>query len=241
MNNVVVQGPALEQAERIVIVIHGMSTTVEMLQARYPAPSDGSLTKIYWRLPILREGVESCRARSGDDIFLRLFASVVDEARAELRELLFGIGERPVGLFGFSIGSLIAFWGAIDNPTVTALATVGGVADLDYLSHYYPDYPWSDSKILARRQSYAVSQHIARLASIPSLIMHGEADNVARWEWIADFAEALITASPSSRIQKFPHLKHRLQGETPEEQQDLTYLRALADRWFLDHLPAGLG
>lgn len=237
MHNVVVQGPALDRAERIVIVIHGMSTTIDTLQAGYPAPNDGSLTKIYWRLPILRDGLEARHARGEKDVFLTLFAPVVDESRSELKNLLHGLGERPVGLFGFSIGSLIAFWGAVDNPNVLALATVGGVADLDYLEHYYPDYPWADPAIAARRQSYAVSQHMDRLASIPSLIMHGDADNVAHWEWVKDFAEGLITASPSSRIQKFSHLKHRLQGETSEEQQDLADLRALADRWFVDHLP----
>lgn len=241
MNNVIVRGPALDRAERIVIVIHGMSTTVEMLEAGYPVPSDGSLTKIYWRLPILREGTQSLTVRRSEDIFLKLFASVVDAARAELNELLADLGKRPVGLFGFSIGSLIALWGAVDNPQVAALVTVGGVADLDYLEHYYPDYPWSDPAIQARRQSYAVSQQIDRLASIPALLMHGDSDEVARWEWVQGFAKALMVVSPKSRIQRFSYLKHRLEGESPEELQDLMNLRKLADRWFCDHLPPRQG
>ena len=236
VDNVEIQGPDLDRAERVVVVIHGMSTTVETLKAGYPVPEDGSLTKIYWRLPVLREGTESLQRRRSDDIFLKLFASVVDESRSELRDLLKSLGNRSVGLFGFSIGSLIALWGAVENPQVGALVTVGGVPDLDYLQHYYPDYPWSDPALQTRRRSYAVSQQIGRLASVPTLIMHGDADDVAQWAWMHEFAEQLTAASPGSRIQKFSHMKHRLQGETAEEQRDLETLRLMADRWFVDHL-----
>ncbi len=231
-----IDGPGLAQAQRVVIVIHGMSTTVEILKAGYPAPEDGSLTKIYWRLPVLREGAESLQRRRQEDVFRQLFASVVDESRAELKTLIQSLGKRPVGLFGFSIGSLIALFGAAENPEVGALVTVGGVPDLDYLQHYYPDYPWADPAIQTRRQSYAVSAHRERLASVPTLIMHGESDDVAKWEWMQDFAETLMAASPASRIQKFAHMRHRLSGETPEEQQDLDNLRHMADQWFVDHL-----
>nr|WP_243239653.1 dienelactone hydrolase family protein [Sulfobacillus harzensis] len=213
-----------------------MSTTVKTLQAGYPVPKDGSLTKVYWRLPVLREGTESVHARRADDIFLNLFASVVDDSRTELKHLLKSVGRRPVGLFGFSIGSLIALWGAVDNPQVGAVVTVGGVPSLDYLQHYYRNYPWSDASIAARLKSYAVSPHIDRLASVPTLLSHGDADDVAKWEWMQEFAETLMTVSPKSRIQKFPHMRHRLHAETPEEQRELEHLRKMADQWFVDHL-----
>lgn len=236
MDHIEIHGPELNEAQRVVIVIHGMSTTVETLKAGYPVPEDGSLTKVYWRLPILREGTESLQRRRHADVFRQLFARVVDESRTELKDLIRSLGKRPVGLFGFSIGSLIALWGAAENPEVGALVTVGGVPDLDYLQHYYPDYPWSDPAIQTQRQSYAVSGQIGRLASVPTLIMHGESDDVAKWEWMQAFAEALMAASPASQVQKFAHTRHRLSGETPAEQRDLDNLRDMADRWFVDHL-----
>lgn len=229
-------GANLEDAERVVIVIHGMSTTVETMKEGFPVVADGSLTKVYWRLPVLREGAEAVRLRRDTDLFRQLFLPVVQESRRELRDVIDAVGEVPVGLFGFSIGSLIALWGAVDNPSVEAVATVGGVSDLRYLQHYYPDYDWDQSDVTAALRATDVSTRMDALQAVPILMMHGVADTVARWEWVQDFADQLARCSQTAAVQRFSHVQHRLQGEDWAEVQQLSTIRRLADSWFTTHL-----
>lgn len=236
MENIVREGPPLDEAQRVIIVIHGMSTTVETLRQGYPATPESGLTKLYWRLPVLREGADSVRRRRSDDAFDQLFTPVVDESRAELTHLLTQF-EGPVGLFGFSIGGLIALLGALDNTQVGAVVTMGGVPGLNYLQHYLPDYNWADETVKARLQSYNLLPRAQDLAAIPILLCHGEQDEVARWEWMGPFADALTMVNPASQVKHFAHLHHRLAGHSREELVDLEQLRSLADDWFRHHLP----
>lgn len=230
-----VQGPALDKAERVVVVIHGMSTTVETLKQGYPATNDG-ITKVYWRLPVLREGADALKRRRDGDVLRDLFAPVVSESRSELKGLLADLGDKPVGLFGFSIGSLVALWGAVDNPGVRAVVTVGGVPNLGYLQHYYPTDDWDDVSVTDMLAQFDVCQRVGALSKVAILIMHGEADEVARWEWMQPLADALSRQSSHVQVQKFSHVRHRLWGEDPEEIQQLSHLRKLADRWYLKYL-----
>jgi alpha-beta hydrolase superfamily lysophospholipase len=234
--HIVREGPPLDKADRVIVVIHGMSTTVDTLRTGYPATPESRLTKLYWRLPVLRDGAESIRQRRAQDPFYRLFSAVIDESRAELSSLLAQLNG-PVGLFGFSIGSLIALFGALDNPQAAAVATMGGVPSLDYLQHYLPDYDWTNDAVKNRLNSYDLVPVAGRFAHTPVLLCHGELDDVAHWEWMAPFAQRLLAVSPLSRVEKFAHLQHRLAGQTPDEQSELAALRALADDWFLEHVP----
>lgn len=229
----VVEGP-LGKNHRHVIVIHGMSTTAETLKEGYP-PSDG-LTKIYWRLPILRESRANLMKRRDEDVFQSLFAAVLDESRRELGLIINELGEVPVGLFGFSIGSLVALWGSIDYPQVRAVVTMGGVPSLDYLMHYYPDYPWDSPDIQERLQSYDVSRNV-HLRDTALCIMHGAKDEVAKWEWMQNAASQWSNHPATTvEVRQFPHVQHRLMGEDLEEQTELATARRLADEWFVRYL-----
>lgn len=234
---IVIEGPPLERADRVVLVIHGMSTTVETLRAGYPAAPDGRLTKLYWHLPILRDGADLVRERRADDLFASLFGPVVDESRTELKDILAEL-TGPVGLFGFSIGGLIALLGAADNAQVRAVVTMGGVPSLDYLRHYYPDYGWDRVPIQQQLASYNVLNQTEGLVDTPILLCHGDQDDVAHWEWMQPLADRLANVSPMSRSERFPHLHHRLKGQTPAEDADLSRLRMMSDGWFLSHLPS---
>lgn len=231
-----IEGPDLDVAQRLVIVIHGMSTTVSTLRTAYPAPLDGSITKLYWHLPILRQGVEAVRERRNADVFRRLFASVIDESRAELSEIMVELGNRPMGLFGFSIGGLLALWGAIDHSQVRAVVTIAGVPSLNYLPHYYPEYPWLDAVIQQQLASYDLVSQTQRLARLPVLVCHGDADEVAQWPWMQPFVEQLQQTNHQLEVHKFPHVQHRLLGDAPAESRELRLLLQSADDWFNRHL-----
>ncbi|PSR21795.1 MAG: hypothetical protein C7B45_09435 [Sulfobacillus acidophilus] len=237
-HHVELDGPELDVTKPVVIVIPGMSTTPATLKAGYPAPPDHALTKLYWHLPIVREGSLAVQERRHTDVFRHLFAPVVDEARQELKTLVNALAGRPLGLFGFSIGGLIALWGALDNPEVTALVAVGGVPNLNYLQHYYPDYPWSDASIQAQLRTYDVLPHISRLPRRTAvLICHGARDEVAQWQWMQPFADHLQRHHRLAQVQQFLHLKHQLWADGPDEDRDLTELRTLADWWFVRYCP----
>ncbi len=229
-------GPALDVAQRVVIVIHGMSSTALALKAGYPAPPNGSITKPYWHLPILRDGLPTVQERRREDVFRQLFAPVIDQARQELTAIIERMEDRPVGLFGFSIGGLIALWGALDNSRVTALVTVGGVSSLNYLPYYYPDYPWSDAAIQRQLTTYDVLPHAARLHDAALLICHGQRDDVAQWRWMQPLADQLQHSQSLARVQQFSHLQHRLWAQEPNEERDLQALREMADAWFVQHI-----
>ncbi len=230
-----IRGPGLKDAQRVVIVIHGMSTTVESLQKGYPNV-DTTLTKVYWHLPVLRAGKAELQERRSRDVFRDLFGAVIDKSRHELTQLVRSLGDRPVGIFGFSIGSLVALWGALDNPSVRAVVTVGGVPSLDYLQHYYETYPWSQPEVQAKLETYDVTEHAHRFNGVPVLVCHGGEDAVAQWAWMKPFADALVRYSPASRVCQFPHMRHRLLGEDDLENQELETLRQMADTWFRQHL-----
>lgn len=222
----------------VVIVIHGMSTTPEMLRLGWPEGDDG-LARVYWRLPILREGREAVQARRQRDLFRGLFAPVVTEARAELGRLVAAFAPRPVGLFGFSIGGLVSLWGAADQAAVRAAVAVGGVPSLEYLLEFFPDYDWLEPDVLAERRRHDLGLSLDRLAGKATLILHGDLDDTARFTLIADVAERLgRTGRGRHLVQRFPHVRHRLVADGPEEEADLARLRAAATAFLQAELRA---
>ncbi len=217
----------------VVIVLHGMSTRPATMQAGWPPAGGDGFDRVYWRLPVLREGKAALAARRNQDLFLSLFAAVWAETRAELPRLLAALSDRPVGLFGFSIGGFLALWGALDHKSVGAAVSVGGVPNFDYLAAYYPDYPWEASQAAAMRDRSNLLARVDELAETPTLILHGRADDVARWEWMRPLAEALADRSADRHPhQVLGHLRHRLQPESPEESQDVDRVRGAAAAWF---------
>ena len=240
---VLAQPEAIEGQGPVVIVIHGMSTTPEQLVEGWPPVSDG-LGRVYWRLPVLREGRDAVRARREDDLFRALFWPVVAEGRAELRRLVGQFAGRPVGLFGFSIGGFLSLLGAADDRRVGAAVAVGGVADLEYLLTYAPDYPdWQAPDVVACRREASLSQAPERLLAVPTLILHGEADDVAQWRWMEPVARRLAEADADRHpVRTFPHIRHRLvpeageAGEAREEAAELATLRTLAADFLRVHL-----
>ena len=227
-------GVVEREGRPLVVVLHGMSTTPAMMQAGWP--DDGSeqgFDRLYWRLPVLREGREARRRRRDDDLFLELFAAVWSGVRAELGQLLDALGSRPIGLFGFSIGGFLALWGALDHPRVRAAVAVGGVPNFDYLATYYPDYDWDRKPVANVRAASDLLMRLDGLSRIPTLILHGIQDDVARWEWMAPFAEALGARDPERHPQQvLPNLRHRLAPESPEEARDVAAVQQAADTWF---------
>lgn len=227
-------GVVEQEGRPLVVVLHGMSTTPEMMQAGWP--DDGSrheFDRLYWRLPVLREGGDALRRRRGDDLFLGLFSAVWSEVRAELGRLLDALGDRPIGLFGFSIGGFLALWGALDHPRVRAAVAVGGVPNFDYLTTYYPNYDWGREQVAAVRAGSDLLTRLGGLASTPTLILHGIQDDVARWEWMRPLAEALGTRDPERHPhQVLPHLRHRLAPQSPEEARDVAEVQQAAGAWF---------
>jgi len=229
----------LDSKRPLVIVLHGMSTTPETLAEGWPPTDSDGFDRLYWRLPVLREGREAVRARRDRDLFLELFAAVWSEVRAELSTLLASIGDRPVGLFGFSIGTFLSLWGAVDHPNLRAVAGVGGVPNFDYLLAYYPDYPWDQEAVAAVRRASNLLARLDAVSAVPSLILHGEHDDVARWEWMAPLAEALATRDASAHpYQVYPHLRHRLVPEGPDEARDVADVRQVTAAWFTRWLEA---
>lgn len=230
----ILQGPPVSEASYVVIVIHGMSTTANTMIEGFPM-TDDQVAKIYWRLPILREGRESLEARRREDLFLKLFVSVVEESRKELSALIRAIGRSRVGLFGFSIGSLIALWGALDNTEVGAVVAFGGVPNMDYLKYYYPEYDWQHPNVRRAAAGLDLTQRVGDLAKTPIFVSHGERDSVAWWEWMRPCAEALQALAPNRvRMALYPHLHHRLgaDAEGEEEAQELLTFRTEAEMWF---------
>lgn len=224
----------LKSTDPLVIVIHGMSTTAETLSAGWPDdnPEDG-LSRIYWRLPVLREGRESIIERRNRDVFNDLFWPVVNDSRIELTRLIAALARPSIGLFGFSIGGLISLWGALDNPEVKACVSVGGVPYLDYLLHFYTDYDWSSEDVLKRRREIDLRNQVPNFAQKSTLILHGLADDQAQWSWMQPFSRALASLSPSDHVECiYPHVRHRLTGaDSGEENAELTQLRRQATQW----------
>lgn len=222
----------------VVIVIHGMSTTAEMLRAGWPDQTEDGFDRIYWRLPILREGRESVLARRQEDLFRRLFWPVVEESRRELTRLIEALGSREVGLFGFSIGGLISLWGGLDNPQVKGCVAVGGVPYLEYLPVYYPEYDWAANDVQVARLAIDLRSRLRDMIAVPTLILHGLSDDQADWEWMRPFAEALTKAGADDHTaQTYPQVRHRLTGsEGLEEEAQLVSLRQTATDWLAARL-----
>jgi pimeloyl-ACP methyl ester carboxylesterase len=233
---VLARGDVTADRRPVVIVLHGMSTTAEMLRAGWPEGPDDPWHRVYWRLPVLREGSDAVRARRDRDLLGELFYAVWREARRELGSLLAALSDRPVGLFGFSIGGFLALWGAHDHPaTVRAVVTVGGVPHLDYLRSFYPDYPWENAASREKLAEANLLSHVTALHPVPTYIVHGAADDVARWEWMAPLAEALQAADARRHPYRlWPLVQHRLIGASPDEERQLTLLREATARWLAE-------
>lgn len=238
----VLAGHGVMHPERpVVIVIHGMSTTAETLRDGFPEADDG-LARVYWRLPILRDGRDAVGARRQRDLFRDLFAPVVAESRAELGRLVAAFAPRPVGLFGFSIGALISLWGAADQSAVRAAVAAAGVPSLEYLIDFFPDYDWLQPDVLAERRRHDLTRHSERLAQRPTLILHGDRDETATWSLMAPFAEGLAREEPLLHpFERFAHVRHRLTADGPDEARDLERLRARAVAFLREHLVGPTG
>lgn len=229
----------LDATGPVVIVIHGMSTTPETLREGWPTADDG-LSRIYWRLPVLREGPEACRLRREHDRFRDLFWPVVAEGRAELRELVALFAPRPVGLFGFSIGGLISLLGAADQRDVRAACAACAVPNLEYLLEFYPDYDWEAPDVRASRSEVNLARSPERLAQVPTLILHGMSDDVAAWRWMQPVAEGLSLTAPALHpYETFPEMQHRLVAQSEAEERDLARVRVVASDFFRRHLGGG--
>lgn len=231
----------LTTTDPVVIVIHGMSTTAETLRAGWPDDGDDGLARVYWRLPVLREGREAVAQRRQSDLFRNLFAPVVAQSRDELGRLVAAFAPRPVGLFGFSIGGLITLLGAADQRAVRAAVAIGAVPSLEYLVGFFPDYDWAAADVLAARREHNTDAHFERLASKATCILHGDADTTARWSLIAPTADRLAALDPERHaFERFEHVQHRLVSAEPDEERDLVRLRAAATSFLGRFLGAGV-
>lgn len=235
------EGGALTGSGPVVIVIHGMSTTPEILEEGWP-PQDDGLARIYWRLPVLRDGRDASRRRREHDLFRDLFWPVVAEGRGELYRLVEALSPRPVGLFGFSIGGFLSLLGAADHRSVRGCVTVGGVPSLEYLLQYEPGYDWEAPDVVASRKEVNLAASPGRLVDVPTLILHGLSDDIAEWRHLEPLARRLAETRPELHpYRTFPAMRHRLVGQDADEERDLTVVRDLASGFLRERLGAGTG
>jgi len=227
---------ALTAKDPVVVFIHGMSTTTQTLRDAFPEADDG-LSRLYWRLPVLREGREAVQARRDDDPFRSLFLPVVEEGRAELARLVEALRPRPVALLGFSIGGLISLWGGADRPEVRGAVSIGGVPSLEYLLDFYPDYAWQRPDAVVARAAMNLERTPERLDPVPTLILHGLADPVAAWARMEPLARRLLAGDAARHpYHTFDNVQHRLAGEAPAERAELETLRSTASAWLRERL-----
>jgi pimeloyl-ACP methyl ester carboxylesterase len=202
--------------------------------------------RLYLGLPLtgVRTPKGGMEALGLQDVVLKVFAPVVDQAAAELPAVLGALGDRlgagPLALLGGSAGSLVAQQVATERP-VAALALVSPVAQLRPVIEangraYGFTYPWSaGSDAVAARLDF-----VARAGELtaPTLLVVGAEDDA---EGVREPAARLHAALPGSRLETIPGLRHALAEEPGTDAAPQTPHAATVDHlvttWFSRHLP----
>ncbi|PSR29056.1 MAG: hypothetical protein C7B47_03655 [Sulfobacillus thermosulfidooxidans] len=222
----------------LILMLHGMSTGPEHLKNFFGEPDEFDTE--YMALPILREGPDFIRALAQRDIFRDLYAAVFLESLKEItNRIAHEKVQRPMGLFGFSIGAYIALWaGLVDHPDrIQAIVAVGGVPSFDYLRFYYPDYDFSTPHAVRLMEETDLSRQPIAIKGQHVLIQHGLSDPVAQIDWIKPWAQSLAEKYPE-HVSWTPYasLQHRLWAESSAEEEDVLALRNRTLKWFVEAL-----
>ena len=205
--------------------------------------------KAYLGLPLFGKrsiGHEASMHRLTEDYVLKLLLPVMEQAAAELPKVVERLRSHchlednaPLGLFGFSVGSLTTLLTLVENPLpIQAAAVVGGTKDLssvvdgyerfvqtsyEALKQQYPNlkltYEWSEESEAAkpRLDFVAHSNRIAQRKPAPAILLtHGVQDEVFDISDVETLYTALkteyqaINHSEKVSLKIFQHLKHAI-------------------------------
>lgn len=234
--------------KRAVLMVHGMRGSAPWLAGRLPLDECPQLLRVYVALPWLRDpGREKLREMGRDDPVRRIFAPVVRDGVRELGAVADAVLARGdvigdgFGLYGFSIGGLVALLGALADPRATAVAVTGTVPNFGYLRAMLPAYDWAQPGLAGELAPLDALPRAGELAPRALLVQHGTADTDADPKYMRAFAEA---ARPSYagqperfRYQLYEGVKHDLaEADTEAGRAELERLRRDVAAWFAAHL-----
>lgn len=237
--------------KRAVFLVHGMRGSAPWLAARLPLDDCPDLVRVYVALPWLREpGRDKLRQIGRADPVRRIYAAVVADGVRELGEAIAAVLGRPdvradaLGLYGFSIGGLVALLGALREPRAAAVVVTATVPNLDYLRDVLPDYDWSQPGLSAVTEPLDALRRAADFFPRALLVQHGTADTLAHPRHMRSFAQA-VRPSYGERPEQFrctlyDGVKHDLrEADSPTGLRELARLRGDVSGWFQRYLGGG--
>jgi pimeloyl-ACP methyl ester carboxylesterase len=222
-------------------------------------PLDGlDAWRVYLGLPFTgarspEGGPEALMKLAAQDVVLKLYGPLVDQATRELQPALdelrqqFGFGEGALGLMGGSIGAAVAQQviaegghdvqaAVLVSPVIQLRATVEADA-----RHFGMTYRWSDeSTAVADRLDFVARARSSGREHPPVLVVVGADDEPFR-----EPAAELVTALGTERAElvTVPNMGHALAEEPGTEPAPQTTHASIVDRhataWFRRHLTPG--
>ncbi len=230
--------------KRAVFLVHGMRGSAPWLAGRLPLDDCPELLRVYIALPWLRDpGREALREMGRDDPVRRVFAPVVRDGVRELAEVVDAVlargdvvGDR-CGLYGFSIGGLVALLGALADARAAAVAVTGTVPNFGYLREMLRQYDWTQPGLDEELASLDALRRVGEFAPRALLVQHGTADADADPKFMRAFAEAVrpsYAGEPDRfRYELYEGVKHDLaEADTEQGRAELSRLRRDVAAWF---------
>jgi dienelactone hydrolase len=231
-----------------VFLIHGMRGSAPWLAGRLPLDECPGLLRVYVALPWLRDpGREALREVGRDDPVRKIFAAVVADGVRELSTVVDAVLARgdvagdAYGLYGFSIGGLVALLGALADPRAAAVAVTGTVPNLDYLRDMLKGYDWTQPGLATVTEPLDALRRAADFFPRALLVQHGTADNEADPRHMRAFVDAVrptYAAQPQRlRYALYEGIKHDLvEADTDIGRANLPRLRGEIGAWLTAHL-----
>ena len=227
--------PPRDPAAPVVILCHGMESTKEgtkhrLLVERLAAHGLGTLRFDFSYVGESEGEFADLTVRGEVDDLAGAFAFVLSRAAG------------PVGLFGSSLGGLVALLFAADEPRVRALAVIAAVAHPERivgelrpadLDRWRRDGVFSLGGVKLNRAFLDDVTSLDALAAfrriaVPVLVAHGDADRVVPY---ADGEEIAAAVAGEARLSRYPGGDHRF-----SRAEDLERMLDECEAWLLHHL-----